>query len=313
MPAIPWPAALPLTGRLTTTGAEWLAARASRADSVGVVRGDSAIRLRLWPISDAPTASMRQLCGAMALGRAPRLALDTLALPADSTLPALGRRRLTDTVAAGGARDPIGVRWIVPGAQAQYHFEGVTRDGAQRVSFRWPVRSDTSVRLPVGAPDSVIEAALQPSPDSLDALVRRVVASATTSPVVPADDAQPPRQVDAVALVSDLPFHVVALPLACPTATYRVPMIARVEQRVRIPVKAGDEVDAFASVEYGAVQVAFEEAGLDAPSARFTSVPRARVVAAADGAVTLRLALQVVSKQQRADQNVLLRLTRRHP
>jgi hypothetical protein len=313
VPALPLPAGISLTGRVRQGAVEWRAAR-GLTDSVGLVVGDSAVRLRLWPASSASTGSQQQLCGAMATGQVPRVRLDTLTLPADTAAPLLGVRRLT--VDASG-RDPVGVRWIVPGAQAQYHFEGVTRDGHQRVSFRWPVHADSTVRIPVGAPDSVIEAALAPRPDTLDALMRRAVAtSASTSanaPIAPPMDEQPPRQSDAVPLVSDLPFYVVTLPLACPVATFRIPMIARVEQRVRIPVKAGDEVEAFATVEYGAVQVAFEEAGLSAPAAGFANVPRARVVAAADGTLTLRLGLQVISKKQRADQEVLLRLTRRHP
>jgi hypothetical protein len=143
--------------------------------------------------------------------------------------------------------------------------------------------------------------------------MRRVVASAPGSPRAESSTLPAPRQVDAVPLVSDLPFHVVALPLACPTATFRVPMIARVEQRLRLPVHAGDELEAFATAEYGTVQVAFEEAGLPSSPSAPGGAPRARVIAARDGTVTLRLLLQVVLKKQRADQDVLLTLTRRHP
>lgn len=306
VPSIVPPASLTLVGRLAHDGAEWRAAREA-TDSVGLVVGDSAIRLRLWPTVVTSDDVPQPLCGAVALGRVPLMVrTDTLRLPADTIAPALGLRAIGET-------ERVGVRWIVPGAQAQYHFEGVTRDGRQRVSFRWPVRTDASVRIPVGAPDSVIEAALRPSPDSLDAFIQRVVATGQATPVVLAPSDGAPRQADAVPLVSDLPFFTVPLSMACPAATFRLTVLARTDQRLRIPVKAGDEIDAFASAAYGAVQLWIEEAGPPPASERFANVPRARAQAAADGVVTVHLTLLTVSKQQRADQEVLVRLMRRHP
>lgn len=295
-----------LVGRQTVFGSEWLGLRRNLQDSVGVITGDSVVRLRIWPSSRASAEALSLLCGAIALHRVPLVSGDARALPASPVGVDFGVRSLD-------ADEPIGVRWIVPGTQAQYRFEGVTRDGQQRVSFRWPVRADSSIRIPVGAPDSVIEAALRPSPDSLDAFVQRVASIGGAGPLaVRAPDAAP-RQVDAVSLVSDLPFYVVPLSSACPTATFRLTVLARTDQRVRIPVKAGDEVDGFASAEYGAVQLWFEEAGPPTPNERFATIPRARVIAAADGVVTAHLTLLTVSKQQRPDQEVLLRLTRRRP
>lgn len=293
-----------MTERVSNGSRAWIAARRDATDSVGQLVGDSAMRLRVWSTSSVADSSMSRVCGALATGRVPKALADAQVLPIDSGAPSLGVRALRTS-------DIAGVRWIVPGAQAQYAFEGVTDDGRRRVSFRWPVRADSTARIPVGAADSVIEAAISPSPDTLDAFMRRVAVSYSGTPPSAPRDLPKPRQADAVPLLSDLPFHVVTLPLACPTTTLRLNVLARTEQRIRIPVRAGDQIDAFASTEYGAVQVYFEEAGPSTPATGFANVPEARVVATVDGTVTLRLTLQVVSKQQRADQDVLLRITRR--
>ncbi len=306
-PAIPMldlPSSVAMAARIDNISVDWISARRDPIDSVGQLVGDSAVRLRLWPSSSVSDSAMSRACGSIATGRVPIALADARVLPIDTSAPALGIRRLK-------TQDVSGVRWIVPGAHAQYAFEGVTDDGRQRVSFRWPVRADLSARIPVGAADSVIEAVLSPSPDTLDALMRRVAMSQSETPTPAPKNLPKPRQADAVPLVSDLPFHVVTLPLACPTTTLRINVLARAEQRIRIPVRAGDQIDAFASTEYGAVQVNFEEAGPTAPATGFANVPEARVIATVDGTVTLRLTLQVVSKQQRADQDVLLRITRR--
>lgn len=304
IPIIDLPTSVAMTARVDESTIAWIAPRRDASDSIGQLVGDSAVRLRLWPSTRVADSAMSRVCGALATGRVPTALADARVLPIDSSAPALGIRRLK-------ANDVAGVRWIVPGTQAQYAFEGLTDNGQQRVSFRWPVRADTSVRIPVGAADSVIEAALSPSPDTLDAFMRRVVASSGGMPTPAANQLPKPRQADAVPLVSDLPFHLVTLSRACPTTTLRLNVLARTDQRIRIPVRAGDQIDAFASTQYGAVQVSIEEVGPTAPPTGFANVPEARAIATVDGTLTLRLTLQVVSKQQRADQDVLVRVTRR--
>jgi hypothetical protein len=250
-------------------------------------------------VADAATA---RLCGVVATQTRAPVLLPGMAA-SDSAAPRLAQRVLVDSAI-------IGVRYLVPGAQAAYVFEGFSRDGAQRVSVRRPVVTRPGVQVPMGAPDSVIEAALAPSPLALDAELQRLRLSAPAAPLAATPD-QKPALADAVPVVRDFPVFDVSLSEACPDVTVLVPMIARVDQRVRIPVGAGDVVSAYATTESGAVRAWFEETGPPPDGPRYSSVPRATVVASSAGRVTLRVSLQVVVKQQRADQPVLVRLTRR--
>jgi hypothetical protein len=269
----------------------------------GRVAGDSAVRLLVRTRTD--DAGTARLCGVLA-GRV-RAPVDLAwGLPLDTAAPRL-------LWSAIDGRDVQGVRFVVPGERAVWAFEGLTTNGAHRVSLRWPVRGNPSAPVPVGAPDSVIEASLVPRPSALDSLVlglrdtgvvlatpRLSDSTALTRPV-------PSR---AVPLVSDLPWHHVRLSDACPEATFVIPMIARADQRVRIVVRRGDRIDVSATVEYGAMRLSFDEVALPAPSSP-GAIPQASVVAAADGRVTLRVELLTTPKKQRADQAVLLHVARR--
>lgn len=275
---------------------------------VGRAPDDTIVRMIVRPLPHTDDGA--RLCSAIAAGpRTPTQA--PWGLPLDTTAPQLLRRTLsTDAVR--------GVRFVVPGVQSMWAFEGVTTRSRQQVSVRWPIRSDPATPIPVGAPDSVIERALTPRPRQLDSVVlalrdtataaretatraTRIEANATQSSLRPSR---------AVLLYSDLPVHEIVLSDACPEATFSLPMIARADQLLRIPVERGDRIDAMASVEYGQVRLSFDEVapGPDAPS---SPLARATAVAASDDRLTLRAVLITAPRQQRADQVVLLSLTRR--
>lgn len=269
----------------------------------GYVAGDPQPRIlvRAMSASDADA----RLCSALtARTRAPvPLAFGW---PVDSAAPRVALQFLRDG-------DVQGLRFVVPGVDARYVFEGITRDGARRVSLRWPVTTDPSVRVPVGAPDSLVERALVPSPGRLDSLVlalRLTGEDPGPRTVAGGADAGTPSVARAVPLRSDLPLHELSPTSACPEVTVVLPTLARIDQRVRIPVRSGDVITADATVSDGTVRLAFDEAPPRAESRERQSTPRAAIAATADGRVTLRVRVQVLPRAQAEQQLVLLRLVR---
>ena len=227
--------------------------------------------------------------------------------PIDSAAPRLAVRLL----AAG---DVQGVRFVVPGVRAEYVFEGLSRDGTRLVSLRWPVVDDPTRRVPIGAPDSVVEAALRPSVFAIDSTIGAL--RFTTPP----DAAWPTVVVEgalnaAHAVTDDrmLPVHRADLSPACPEATLAIPMIARADHTVKIPVAAGDVITADANVSGGTVRIQFDEAPQSGEAGAWQSVTHASIQATQTGQLTLRIGVQVVPRQQSANQTVLLRVQRSRP
>jgi hypothetical protein len=267
----------------------------------GLAPGDSLPRLlvRRNPRNEATA----RLCGVLATGSAAPVSLPWVA-PVDSAAPRLAQRLLT-------TGDVHGVRFVVPGPTARYVFAGITRDGSQVVSLQWPVAADPARPIPVGAPDSVVEAAIVPSVFRLDSMVHALHFD------TPPDKAWPKQPVDgpladarAVPDVRLLPVHVAALSVACPDVTLALPMLARADHTVKIPVNAGDRVTAQAGVANGTVRISFDEAPPTAEPPAREAVTRAAIEATAAGDVTLRVRLQVLPRVQVSRQNVLVRLQR---
>jgi len=73
-------------------------------------------------------------------------------------------------------------------------------------------------------------------------------------------------------------------------------------------VEAGDTITALARLDEGTVRVTFDEAPSAPEPRERRSIPAARVVAAADGRVTLRIRVQVVPRAQATGQLVTLLL-----
>jgi hypothetical protein len=209
------------------------------------------------------------------------------------------------------------MRFVVPGGDAAYVFEGVTRDGSRRVSLRWPVTNEPSVRIPVGAPDSLVERALVPTPGRLDSLVlalRLTGEETATGAVARSAEAGALSSARAVPRSNDLPLHEVSPTAACPAVTVLLPTLARIDQRVRIPVQTGDLITADARVSEGTVRLLFDEAPPGtAESRERMSEPHAAIVGTSDGRVTLRIRVQVLPRAQAEQQTVLLRLVRTRP
>lgn len=271
----------------------------------GLVEGrtadDSLPRLVLRPRA-GDDASAR-LCSVIAAGVRAPVALPW-GMPLDTAVPRLLPASLAGTAVQG-------VRFVVPGASAVWVFEGVTSNGRHQVSMRWPVRSASAVA--VDASEAVIDAALSPRPTVLDSILLTLRDTGGVVPRLPLSDSAAlarPVARRAVPLYGDLPIHAVQLSDACPEATFAVPMIARADQLIRIPVQRGDRIDASATVEYGQMRLSFDEIAPvegEAVGAR----PTATATAAADGRLTLRVVLITTPKKQRADQTVLLHLARR--
>jgi len=270
----------------------------------GTVAGDTVTRLLVRAISRDDGTS--RLCAVIATGTREPVDLPW-AWPLDSAAPRLAQRVLRQG-------DVEGVRFVVPGAAARYVFEGLTRDGSHRVSAQWPVEADPARPIPVGAPDSVVEVSLRPSVLTLDSLVTALRFDTPPDSAWPASPtARPLADARAVPDVRVFPVHPARLSVACHDVTLALPMLARADHTVKIPVDSGDVITANAGVAAGTVRLSFDEApAAPEPPAR-EGVTQAAIEATATGEVTLRVRLQVLPRYQLSRQNVLVRLQRTHP
>ena len=245
-----------------------------------------------------------RLCGHL-VTRSIAAAAIPFGLPIDTTMPPLAIRLVDgDSVS--------GMRYLVPGAQGYYRFEGVSRDGSRRISVRWPITSNPARPIPVGAADSLIEAAVTPNPYMLDSAMRSIRLGTSAiqtdlSALLPADSA---RAV-AMPLVRDFPDQPFLLSEACPQATILLPVLARVDQKLRVPVRPGDRISARALQGEGTVQLSFDEAppASTSPAAR-QAIPEASFIASDSGRVTVRVRVQVVPRVQQAEQSLVISVGR---
>lgn len=266
------------------------------------VAGDSALRVLVTPRGDDHMTA--RLCGHV-VTRSVAASAIPFGMPIDTTMPPLAIRLVEgDSV--------TGLRYLVPGAQGYYLFEGVSRDGSRRISARWPVTSDPTRPIPAGTADSLIEAAVTPNPYMLDSAMRRMrpgsgPVSRDLSALPPADSAR----AMAMPLVRDFPDQPFLLSDACPQATILLPVLARIDQKLRVPVHRGDRVRARALQGEGTVQLSFDEAppASTAPAAR-EAIPEASITSADSGRVTLRVRVQVVPRVQQAEQSIVLSVGR---
>ena len=272
----------------------------------GRAAGDSAVRLLITTrASDRPTA---HLCGHLATRSEAATAIP-FGLPIDTLMPPLAIRLVEgDSV--------TGLRYLVPGVRGLYVFEALSRDGTRRISVRLPVTSDPARPIPVGAPDSVIEQSLTPDPRQLDRLMQQLRPGTVGGPDLATRAAALPEadsaRAMAVPLVRDYPDQPLQLDAACPQATLLLPVLARVDQKLRVPVRAGDRVEARALLPEGTVQLSFDEAPpAEPPPALRQSVPEATITAPTDGRVSLRVRVQVVPRVQASEQAVVISVGRR--
>jgi hypothetical protein len=266
------------------------------------VAGDSALRVLVTSRRDDRMTA--RLCGHV-VTRSVAASAIPFGLPIDTTMPPLAIRLIEgDSV--------TGLRYLVPGAQGYYVFEGVSRDGSRRISARWPVTSDPTRPIPAGAADSLIEAAVTPNPYMLDSAMQAMRLGTGTiardlSALPPADSARGM----AMPLVRDFPDQPVLLSDACPQATIVLPVLARVDQKLRVPVEAGDRVHARALQGEGTVQLSFDEAPPPStPPALREAIPEAAFTSPGSGRATLRVRVQVVPRVQKAEQSIVLSVGR---
>lgn len=269
---------------------------------VGTAEG--AVRLKVRPTD--PSAANDRLCGVLVSGSNWPVSLPW-GWPVDSTAPRLAQRSLHLPAVQG-------VRFVVPGAQAKYVFEGVTTNGRRRVSLHWPVTSRPGVAVPIGAPDSLVEAALVPTPAALDSLLAGLTNAS------PAPGVLPTRAVEAaiddnrtVPVVQPIPVYRANLTSACPRATLSMRAVARADLTVKMPVGPGEAIVADATVTDGTVRLQFDEAGARYEPSGRESVPHAEIAAAESTVVTLRVRVQVVPKVQANQQVVTLALQKIRP
>ena len=245
-----------------------------------------------------------RLCGHLVTRSVAAVAIP-FGLPIDTAMPPLAVRLVDgDSVS--------GIRYLVPGAQGTYRFEGVSRDGSRRVSVRWPITSDPARPIPAGAADSLIEAAVTPNPYMLDSALQSLRLGSSEShrdlsALPPADSA---RAV-AMPLVRDFPDQPFLLSDACPQATILLPVLARVDQKLRVPVRPGDRISARALQAVGTVQLSFDEAppATTLPTVR-EARPEASFTAPDSGRVTLRVRVQVVPRVQPVEQHIVISVGR---
>ncbi|AMW04521.1 hypothetical protein [Gemmatimonas phototrophica] len=276
------PASLPLTLQ-TANGAQR-----------GVVppAGDERFRTALRT-DDEATA---RLCGVL-VGRSRFSEVLPFGWPVDSLMPQLAPKILT------GA-DVYGLRVLVPGKEASYRFEGFTRDGATRVSLRWPVRSERSV--PATASDPEIEAVIQPSPASLDSLVMALrYADTTARPPgnVPATTVSAPDIARAVRLVRDVPYFPIGFSAPCRDAHFFLTVGAGIDKVIRVLVKKDERITATVASSTGKIAVSVVAGPGDAPLAA-----SATATATADGYVVVRVRYTTTAPGDPIQQTILLRV-----
>ncbi len=266
------------------------------------VDGDTAVRILVRPRRDDRMTA--RLCGHL-VTRSVAASAIPYGVPIDTTMPPLAIRLVDgDSV--------IGLRYLVPGAQGYYVFEGVSRDGSRRISVRWPIISDPSRPIPATAPDSLIEAAVSPSPYRLDSAMQsmRPGASEIDGDLSSLPPAELARDM-AMPLVRDFPDQPLLLNDACPQATILLPVLARVDQKLRIPVTTGDRVSARALQAEGTVQLSFDEAPpAPTPPELRQAIPEVSITSPGEGRVSLRVRLQVVPRIQNAEQSIVLSVGR---
>ena len=294
----------PSAPTVPTTLALTVVAAGERADERWEARaaGDSTIRVLVTPRRDDRMTA--RLCGHV-VTRSVAASAIPIGLSIDTTMPPLAIRLVEgDSV--------TGLRYLVPGAQGYYVFEGVSRDGSRRLSARWPVTSDPARPIPAGAADSLIEAAVTPNPYMLDSAMRamrlgRSAINRELGALPPADSAR----AMAMPLVRDFPDQTLLLSDACPQATILLPVIARVDQKLRVLVSPGDRVRARALQGEGTVQLSFDEAPPSAtPPALRPAIPDVSFTSPGSGRATLRVRVQVVPRVQKAEQSIVLSVGR---
>jgi hypothetical protein len=292
-----------------------------RAIGRAVTRGDSARVILVRPTTrDNETA---RLCGYL-VSRSPI----PLRLPSPSATDSEAPRLL---VSFTESPDVIGVRYVVAGQASRYVFEGITRDGRQRVTMQVPVRTPEGIRVPKDAPAAAIESALRPRPTGLDSLfssLRIAFGRPTGANATPIPSAMPDSAAaidDAVPLAHELPLTALSRIDACPASSFALLTAARIDQRVRVPLVQGDTLTVRAFPVDGVVDLSFDE---DAASAtrepapvpptpemsgsRVNAPPRrgpaalATFVARATGNATIRIRLNVTPRVQAGEQFVLL-------
>ena len=285
--------ATPLT-LVATPASTSLTLRDAANGQEGVASTDGEVRLRTaLRVDDDGTA---RLCGVL-VGRSRLTERLPFAWPVDSMLP-----HLAPKILAGG--DVYGVRLLVPGVNAAYHFEGFTTDGGTRVSVRWPVRSSGPV--PATASDPEIEAGLTPAPATLDSLVTSLryrdagERTAWASTRGASDRMQASR---AVRLVRDVPFFPIGFSTACRDATFRTDVNVGTEKAIRVLVDKGDRIAASVSLPGSEASVRLVMAGDESKSGRTTSL-----TAPDSGFVTLLVGYTATSSAPQR-QSVLLRVT----
>lgn len=252
-------------------------------------------RLLVRPARD--TMAAQRLCGAMAQGTARPVVVDWGAR-VDTSRPPLAPRMIKGTTVQG-------IRFLLPGVDAKYVFEGLALNG-QRVSLHWPVHAERAI--PVDAPDSVMETAVRPSTATLDSLIRAFHVSGALAADSDAPAPAFPQPGAAVRLDGLLPRYDVTLTPPCLDVTFAVPVIARIDSRIRLAVPAHATVTATASAPDGAVRVAFEESATTRDLRTREAVPSARIIAGRSGQVTVRVGVQVVPRTQPTGQVVLVRI-----
>lgn len=292
----------------TGVGTVSMRLRDAGAAQEGVVDGDPVPRLRTASRRDDDAEA--RLCGVVVARSRTRETLP-FAWPVDTTVPVLVPQVVTGP-------DVQGYRVIVPGANAEYRFEGFTTDGTTRVSVRWPVRSEGTV--PGDAADADIEAALVPSPQALDSLIiglRRVPTTASASSAatgawrglrLPADSVAASR---AVWFAPPLPLFPAGFTAPCGDATFKVSLASAIDKPLRVLVDAGEQITAHLVTPTGEVTMYFDEQG---PSAAVTGkTVTTALPAPRDGHVTLRLRYNAAEKIEPGRQTVLVRLVSTRP
>ena len=266
------------------------------------VAGDTAIRLLVTPRGDDRMTA--RLCGHLVTRSIAAVAIP-FGLPIDTTMPPLAVRLIDGEGVSG-------IRYLVPGAQGYYRFEGVSRDGSRRFSVRWPITSNPARPIPAGAADSLIEAAVTPNPYMLDSAMRSMrLGTGTMQRDLSALPSADSAQAVAMPLVRDFPDQPFLLSDACPQATILLPVLARVDQKLRVPVRPGDRISARALQGEGTVQLSFDEAPpASTPPAARDAVPEASFIASDSGRVTLRVRVQVVPRVQPSEQSLVISVGR---
>jgi hypothetical protein len=201
--------------------------------------GDSTRRIRVVPTTEVDAVDAARLCGYLAARpttpfRVPGPAAQEVGRPVRALAYPTGALR--------------GVRYVLDGAPAHYHFVGLTADGLRRITVSLPLPPASAAEPSLAAYDALATSVRWQGPPTPPN-------APTARPALPDSLAEPDR---AVPDLRESPDEPLTLDAACPVVTIGAMGLARLERIYRIAVPANHWLHFRARAAVGGVTIAFD-------------------------------------------------------